>query len=552
MSGTGQSSTAALRPGVLKLDPDSILSAIIINLLTLALPVAMLLVFGRVIPNQSYDTLFGIFLALIAVLLIDFVLKAARAHYVLETARHEGERAGETLSDALFEGAPGALEQMGQEAAVERLMGVLGLRHAVKEQIVKMSVDLVFSVLFLLVIAAMGGWLVAAPLTVIAGLLLTVALLRPPYRTASQLQREYDKRRLSFLQEILQRAQLIKLLGLEHQMLRRYELLHASASASGEKIIRVSNAGQAAASAGSQIATVLTCALGGLLAIQGSLSVAELAASMLLTGRAVQPVIQLTFLSAVKDDDRARTSGLAKVAAVKKAAAAPVRVPVTGAITVKGLSLDRPGKNGSWFRNISFSAAPGQLIAIEGGVQCCSGAFLRILAGEVPASSGTVYLDGPGYLDPDAANSPPGLVFEPRQPALTDGEILENLTLFDPQRHTKALQAAALKLGVSSQLAQLPNGVHSQVARNGQGAGSPGFFRRLALARTFAQQPAILLLEDPFADLDPDGVRALETLLLSLQGKTTCVLTRAAPAILDAANTTIRLSSETAASSGTL
>ncbi|UWQ32528.1 hypothetical protein K3555_18710 [Leisingera sp. M527] len=53
MSGTGQSSTAALRPGVLKLDPDSILSAIIINLLTLALPVAMLLVFGRVIPNQS-------------------------------------------------------------------------------------------------------------------------------------------------------------------------------------------------------------------------------------------------------------------------------------------------------------------------------------------------------------------------------------------------------------------------------------------------------------------------------------------------------------------
>lgn len=541
MVSADQETLPAARAGWRGIDCDSIASAVVINLLTLAMPLALLQVFDRVIPNQSYDTLFGIFIVMLGVIAVDLALKATRAHFVLETARQRGRGIGQDVTQALFEGSPAVLDRLGKEATVERLMGMLGLRQAVQEQVVKVTVDLVFSGLFLLIIAGLGGWLVLAPLSVIMGLLIVAARLRPAYREASRLRRDYDRRRMSFLSEVLQQARLVKLLGLEHQMLRRYELLQASSSVSSETLIRLSGGSMGAASMGTQIATVLTCAAGGVLAIQSSFTVAELAACMLLTGRAVQPVIQLTFLSAARDDAAARFTGLAEVVSAQDGAAVQARGPVTGGITATGLGLRRDSGGGYHFRGISFSVAPGQLVVIDGPLSSRGGCLLQILAGELQPDEGSVVLDGSGELGPNAAAAPQGLVLEPREPVILDGQILENLTAFNAAAPNSDLQHAALKLGLTGQIAQLPGGLKSALSGGRPGIGSPGFYRRLALARAIAQKPRILLLEDPFADLDPSGRRGLSELLLSLKGSVTCVLTRPDDALRQAADRRVTL-----------
>ncbi|AUQ65263.1 ABC transporter ATP-binding protein [Phaeobacter inhibens] len=186
---------------------------------------------------------------------------------------------------------------------------------------------------------------------------------------------------MSFLSEVLRQAPLVKLLDLEHQMLRRYELLQASSSVSSETLIRLSGGSAGAASIGAQIATVLTCAAGGMLAIHSTFSVADLAACMLLTGRTVQPVIQLTFLSAARDDDAARFTALAEIANARANVTDQQQEAVTGGIKVSGLGL-RKKDGGFSFRNLSFSATPGQLIVIDGPLSCRSGDLLQVIAGE--------------------------------------------------------------------------------------------------------------------------------------------------------------------------
>lgn len=538
-----QAGMPAARVGRHGVDVDSIASGIVVNVLTLAMPLALLQVFDRVIPNQSYDTLFGIFVVMLGVISVDFVLKAARAHFVLEAARQRGHGIGQDVTRALFAGVPAALDRLGKESTVERLMGLLGLRQAVHEQVTKVAIDLVFSGLFLLIIAALGGWLVLAPLSVMLGLLIIAARLRPAYREASRLRREYDRRRMSFLSEVLHQARLVKLLGVEHQMLRRYELLQASSSVSSETLIRLSGGSIGAASMGTQIATVLTCAVGAALVIQTSFTVAELAACMLLTGRAVQPVIQLTFLSAARDDAAARSSGLAEVAGAWSSASDQTGEPVTGRINATELGMRREG-GGFHFRNVSFSAAPGQLVVIDGPLSSRSSGLLQILAGEVPPDEGNVFLGGPGHLNTDTASAPQGLVFEPREPVVLEGNILENLTALNAAVDDKDIQNAAFKLGLTSQIAQLPNGLQTTLSGNHHGIGSPGFYRRLALVRAIAQRPHILLLEDPFADLDPSGCRGLSELLLSLKGSVTCVLTRPDAALRQAADCVVTLHPE--------
>ncbi|WP_217621172.1 ABC transporter transmembrane domain-containing protein [Phaeobacter inhibens] len=539
-----QTKLPAEQVGWRSIDADSIASGIVINLLTLAMPLALLQVFDRVIPNQSYDTLFGIFLVMLGVIAVDLLLKATRAHFVLEAARQRGRGIGRDVSEALFVGSPAVLDRLGKEDTVERLMGLLGMRQAVHEQVVKVTIDLVFSGIFLLIIAGLGGWLVVAPLSVMLGLLVVAARLRPAYREASRMRREYDRRRMSFLSEVLQQARLVKLLGLEHQMLRRYELLQASSSVSSETLIRLSGGSMGAASMGTQIATVLTCAAGGVQAIQSPFSVAELAACMLLTGRAVQPVIQLTFLSAARDDAAARFSGLSEVVSARPGTVDQPREPVTGGITVSGLGMRREGDGGFHFRNVSFSVAPGQLVVIDGPLSCRSGSLLQFLAGERPPDEGSVYLEGHGLLGTGMADAPQGLVLEPREPVILEGQVLENLTAFSSRVQDRELQKVALKLGLTSQIAQLPGGLQSALSSDLRASGSPGFYRRLALARAIAQRPRILLLEDPFSDLDPSGRRGLAELLLSLRGSVTCVLTRPDATLRQAADCHVTLQSE--------
>ncbi|ATG45326.1 ABC-type bacteriocin/lantibiotic exporter [Phaeobacter piscinae] len=527
------------------IDVDSVVSGVVINMLTLAMPLALLQVFDRVIPNGSYGTLFGIFLAMLGVITIDLLLKVARAHFVLEAARQRGHQISMDVTQALFEGSPKALDRLGKEATVERLMGLLGLRQAVQEQVVKVTVDLVFSGLFLLIIAGLGGWLVLAPLSVMLGLLIFAATLRPAYRDASRKRREYDRRRMSFLSEVLQQSRLVKLLGLEHQMLRRYELLQASSSVSSEKLIRLSGGSIGAASMGAQIATVLTCAAGGVLAIQSTFSVAELAACMLLTGRAVQPVIQLTFLSAARDDAAARFSGLAEVADARTDDAHRQRDTVSGGLSVTNLGLRREDGSGFHFRNVSFSASPGQLVVVDGPLSSRRGCLLQLLAGELQPDEGSVFLDGYGRLETSVIAAPQGLVFEPREPVILEGKILQNLTGFSlATPPDNELQKTALELGLARQIAQLPDGLQSTLSSDRRGTGSPGFYRRLALTRALAQRPHILLLEDPLSDLDPTGQRAVAELLISLKGRMTCVLTRPDAALRQAADCTVTLRPE--------
>lgn len=516
-------------------DYDSIFSAIAINILTLAMPIAMMQVFDRVIPNESYGTLMGIFLALISVLIIDLVLKISRASYVLHAANQHGRAVRRRLSVALFDGDASALNKLGAEATIEKVMSLLGLRRTEREQLVKLVVDHIFSALFLLVIWALAGWLVVIPISVMGILLLVAIYSEPHFREAFRHRREYSIRRVSFLSEILNQAQLIKILGLEQPMLRRYEMLHTSTSVASRKIIQLNGLCYGAASVGSQIVTVLTCAFGGVMAIQGDLTIAELAACMLLTSRAVQPVIHLAFFTTAKDDANQRTNGLFDVVKAQARGSSTANITIKGGVTASNLSLGLPDSDGNRFRDVSFDAKPGELVVIDGPMASQPGNILKIIAGELAQDGGTIMLDGL-ELPVDQRSPPPGLIFEPREPVILDGSVLENVSAFIADADNSTGSIIADELGLSEQIARLPGGIRTKLFANNRDIGSPGFYKRISLCRALNGAPIVLLLEDPFAYLDPAGKRGLEAVLLELKGTATIVLTRPSQALLDAAD----------------
>ncbi len=171
--------------------------------------------------------------------------------------------------------------------------------------------------------------------------------------------------------------------------------------------------------------------------------------------------------------------------------------------------------------NVSWSAEPGQTVCLLGHSGCGKTTLLRLIAGiEVP-SAGRVLFDHQEISGPQAFVPPEqrrvGLVFQDYAlfPHLS---VLENV-MFGLRKHAanEALARAALKrVGLAGHAGHYPHTL------------SGGEQQRVALARALAPQPRVLLMDEPFSNLDRrlrDQVREDTMALLREAGTTAVVVT---------------------------
>jgi len=131
-------------------------------------------------------------------------------------------------------------------------------------------------------------------------------------------------------------------------------------------------------------------------------------------------------------------------------------------------------------RDFSMSLDPGQIYALVGPSGSGKTTLLRIIIGLDHDFEGTI------TLPPDTRI---GMVFqEPR--LLPWRSVFDNLRLAAPQASETYLRKIAADLGIAEHLRYFP------------GELSLGLARRVALARAFAVDPNLLVLDEPFASLD--------------------------------------------------
>jgi len=143
--------------------------------------------------------------------------------------------------------------------------------------------------------------------------------------------------------------------------------------------------------------------------------------------------------------------------------------------------------------DLTFRAAPGEFVALVGPSGCGKSTLLNILAGLDPAFEGSVQAP-PGRL---------GMVFQaPR--LLPWRSVADNLLLVDPPGGAAAVEDILAAVGLAGRGASWPNHL------------SLGMQRRVAVARAFAVNPAVLLMDEPFVSLDADLAGSLRDLLRAL------------------------------------
>ncbi len=188
----------------------------------------------------------------------------------------------------------------------------------------------------------------------------------------------------------------------------------------------------------------------------------------------------------------------------------------------------RPG-----LKNLSFSAAPGKMLALVGTSGAGKSTALALIPRLYTPSSGEILIDGAGITGVTLASLRAAIAYVGQDALLFDDTIAANILLgrpdASPEEVAEAAKAAACGFAI-----EMPEGFNTRVGVNGQRL-SGGQRQRVALARAILRDPRILLLDEATSALDTESEAAVQAALARLrQGRTTIVVAHRLSTVRDA------------------
>jgi ABC-type bacteriocin/lantibiotic exporter with double-glycine peptidase domain len=160
--------------------------------------------------------------------------------------------------------------------------------------------------------------------------------------------------------------------------------------------------------------------------------------------------------------------------------------------------------------DIHLHLQPGDFLGICGDSGKGKTTLLNILLGFAVQEKGEVFINGNVVSQPQRQQYWNRIAYVKQQPFILHDTILVNITLDENNYDEKRLQAAIMMSGLDAVIDKLPGGIHARITENGKNI-SGGQRQRIALARALYKEADLILLDEPFSELD----EASEDILLS-------------------------------------
>jgi ATP-binding cassette subfamily C exporter for protease/lipase len=488
------------------------------GLLLLAPSAYMLEVYGRVVNSRSALTLAMLTLLVLAAFCLMEVLDWARAEVMYRAGHQLDRKLRNRVFVAVFEAGLKRLPG----GTVQPLNDLRTLREFLYSPpllaLMEAPVALVFMGL-MFAISPVLGW------SAVVGSLLQVFIgwlndrnTRPPLVSANRCAIEAQQ----YADAALRNSQVIESMGMLRDVHRRWmskrrDFLQREAVASD------SAGSYQAVSKFLQITTgSLLLGLGAWLLLKNQLNgdAGMMVVGSILGGRALAPLAVLVaqWRTVVNASDAWQRLGSLLSAIAPRPETMPLPPP-KGALHVENLVAGVPGGGSAILKNVAFSLAPGEVLAVVGPSAAGKTTLARLIVGLWPAASGKVRLDGADVFAWDKTELGPHIGYLPQEVELLEGTLAENIARFGELRPSK-VKDAAVAVDLHAYITSLPLGYDTPIGTEGAVL-SGGQRQRVALARALYGEPALVVLDEPNSSLDEAGDAALTAAILRLKARGT-------------------------------
>ncbi|MCP5373447.1 MAG: ATP-binding cassette domain-containing protein [Hyphomicrobiales bacterium] len=512
---------------------DLVMASVFINVLSLALPLALLQVYDRIIPNQSKSTLVLLIAGVGTALVLEVLLRIGRAYVSGWMGARFEHMAGCAAMERLLNASITDFERNGTGVHLERLNALSMLKEFYSGQAILVLCDLPFAVIFLGVIAYLADELVLVPVVLIVLFAITALITGRLLRGALAARMTADDRRFNFIIEVLGGIHTVKSMAMEAQMLRRYERLQETCAGTDFDVAFRSSSAVTVGTVFSQMTLFTVVGVGATMVIDGMLTIGGLAACTMLAGRAMQPMQRAVGIWTRFQTIRLARDRLRKVFEIPLEAppGLPKLPPVNGEVVIDNVSFRYRDDLPQILDGATMHVRAGEAVGICGGNASGKTTLLYMLMGAMRPQEGRVSIDGNDLSEYDPASLKEQIAYLPQHGVLFNGTIMENITMYRADRVQAAEEVSTL-LGLDKAVAHMPQGYNTRVGQGAHDSLPRGIKQRIAVARALVDKPHILLFDEANSAMDSTGDAYMRGLLEQLKGRCSIVLVTPRPSML--------------------
>lgn len=483
---------------------DVLVAAFFINLFALAVPIFMMNVYDRVVPNAAFDTLWVLSTGVVLVLVADMVLKSMRGHFLdLASRRVDVDLSAKIMERTLGMRLEHRPASVGSFAV--NLRSFETLRDFITSTTIATIIDLPFSVLFLAVIAWIAWPLLVPVLLGVVAILVYALVARKKLQRLTETTYQAGAQRNATLIESLAGMDTLKALGAESVMQRKWEDTTRFLAGVGVELRLATLSVTHFTMFAQQLVTVGVIVVGVFLISEGQLTMGGLIAGSMLSRRSMQPFGQVAGLITQAHNARMALDtldGLFETPTERREGGAFVsRDNFRGDVTFKNVSFAYPGSETASVLGVSFSVKAGEHVAIVGRVGSGKSTLTKLAMGLYEPTEGAVLIDGIDLRQLDPGEYRKSVGYVPQDVTLFHGTLRENMTLAHRGVEDEALVRAAERSALIDFVNRHPRGFDMPISERGDSV-SGGQRRCIALARGLVHTPGILFFDEPTGSMD--------------------------------------------------
>lgn len=511
-----------------KLLGEVLLASLVLQVLGLATPMLTQVIIDKVIVHESFSTLHVVAIALLGVGIFEALLGIIRLFLFTHTARRLDLNLSSQLFRHLLELPLAYFEARRVGDTVARAQELENIRQFLTGTALTVVIDAVFMVVYLGLMLFYSPKLTLVSLAVIPALVGLMLFTTPILRTwlNESFNRHADSQ--SFLVETVSGIHAIKAHSAQLATRERWEGLFARYVRTSFRASTLSNVDGHVGEFLTNLSELMILWFGAMLVIEHHLTIGQLVAFQMLSGKAIAPLLHLaqlwqSFQQVLLSVDR--IGDILNEAPEAATDTGLVLPPIQGQVSFDKLFFRYQPDLEDVLKGISVDLKPGMFVGIVGRSGSGKSTLSKLIQRLYQPRSGRILLDG---FDVKGANlgslrQQIGVVLQ--DDFLFNGTVFDNITFNNSDISPEQVVEAAKMAVAHDFISALPQGYETSIGERGTGL-SGGQRQRLALARVFLSTAPLLILDEATSALDSETERQiLQNLQQVRNGRTVLMIT---------------------------